>query len=560
MITAALYARVSTTQQEKESTIESQITALQEYASKEGYKITPEHQFIDQAISGSRLDRPALDKLRDSASEQHFQVVLCLSPDRLARQYVYQRVLLDELATAGVEMIFLSQPDGADSPQAELLLGLQGLFAECERTVIGERMRRGRLHRLKTGQLMPNNPPYGYRYVPIGQAGSGKWHIVPHQAEIVQDIFSRYQGGQRVADIMHYLNEAAIPSPKAKQWGSSTLRHTLRDSSYRGKVYYNRKQTVHQAIGQPRKYGRGYLREFRYQLRPPEDWITIDIEPIISEELWQEVQDMLAQNKRFSPRNNHKHHYLLRGLLTCAICGYTLVGRTARNRQTYYCQYGRKNRPPDVPIHRCNIADDEIEPLVWDALSALLQDPDRLTSAWRSLIQADQPDTSNLNSLQTRLKSLDKQWQRLLDLFQDGIIQKKDLTHRKSVLDAEKQQLSQRLLLLQQQHQLQQYENDLLLTCQDFAHRVQDALASPSFELKRDVIRLLIEQIVIHDDAIVIRHIVPAEDDPRLCRLKPTRTYPPPSGKDLRLIKLVCKVIRGIVKFIIKFIIKQIYI
>ncbi len=528
MKTAALYARESTSQQEKEATIESQIAALKDYASDEGYQIDPEHQFIDQAVSGARLDRPGLDRLRDLAGEQQFQVVLCLSPDRLARQYVYQRVILDELATAGVEIIFLSHPQGADTPQAELMLGLQGLFAEYERTVIAERMRRGRLHRFKTGQLMHNQPPYGYRYVPLDQPDGGKWHLVEHLAQVVRDIFNLYQTGQRVADIVRHLNEAAIPSPKGKRWADSTIRHILRDSSYRGQAYYNRKQTIHQAVGQPRKLGRGHLKEPRYQLRPSQDWITIEVPAIISEQLWQDVQDMLEQNKRFSARNNHKHLYLLRGLLTCGVCGYTLTGRTARDRQIYYCRYGGgQRRPPDVPVHRCSITADEIEPLIWNALSDLLQHPDRLTAAWRTLIQADDaPETSTLNSLQLRHKQLDKQWNRLLDLYQDGLLEKQALFQRKSTLDTEKLRISQRLGQLNHQLQLQHYESDLILTCQDFAQRVEAALASPSFELKQDVIRLLIEQIVIHDDAIVIRHIVPAEDDPRLCRLEPTRTYP----------------------------------
>ena len=86
MKSAALYARVSTTQQEKEATIESQIATLQEYATQQGYEINPDHQFIDQAVSGARLDRPALDRLRDLASEQHFKVVLCLSPDNYRRE------------------------------------------------------------------------------------------------------------------------------------------------------------------------------------------------------------------------------------------------------------------------------------------------------------------------------------------------------------------------------------------------------------------------------------------------------------------------------------------
>ena len=158
---AALYARVSTTWQEKEATIESQVAALEKYAQEQGYSLAQEHYFIDQAISGARLARPALDRLQDLASEAAFEVVLCLSPDRLARNYAHQQVLLDSLKRVGVEIVFINQPRLGDSPQEQLLLGIQGLFAEYERTLISERLRRGRLHRLRQGQQLYPNAPYG---------------------------------------------------------------------------------------------------------------------------------------------------------------------------------------------------------------------------------------------------------------------------------------------------------------------------------------------------------------------------------------------------------------
>jgi len=62
---AALYARVSTLQQEQEATIESQVAALEAYAQQHGYLLSPEWYFLDQAVSGAQLARPALDRLRD---------------------------------------------------------------------------------------------------------------------------------------------------------------------------------------------------------------------------------------------------------------------------------------------------------------------------------------------------------------------------------------------------------------------------------------------------------------------------------------------------------------
>src|SRR6266478_6616195 len=83
----ALYARVSTSQQEKMDTIDSQLAALQAYVASQEYTLFPEHIFLDNGVSGSRLDRPALDRLRDQARLGDFEAVILLSPDRLARSY-----------------------------------------------------------------------------------------------------------------------------------------------------------------------------------------------------------------------------------------------------------------------------------------------------------------------------------------------------------------------------------------------------------------------------------------------------------------------------------------
>jgi len=110
MKTVALYARVSTSQQEKEATIKSQIALLLAYAKERDYLVPDEYQFTDQAISGSKLARPGLDSLRDLATTGTLQIVLCLSPDRLARNFGIQQVVLDELDRNGVKVIFLNQP------------------------------------------------------------------------------------------------------------------------------------------------------------------------------------------------------------------------------------------------------------------------------------------------------------------------------------------------------------------------------------------------------------------------------------------------------------------
>ena len=117
---------------------------LTSYTRQHEYELPAELQFIDQAVSGKQLARPGLDRLRDAAAAGAFTTLLCLSPDRLARNLGAQQVVLDELRRAAVTVIFLDQPSLGDSPQAKLLLDMQGAFAEYERVLISDRMRRGR--------------------------------------------------------------------------------------------------------------------------------------------------------------------------------------------------------------------------------------------------------------------------------------------------------------------------------------------------------------------------------------------------------------------------------
>ncbi len=120
---AALYARVSTLQQEQEATIESQVAAIGLLPRATATGCSRSSISLTRPSAAAQLARPALDRLRDLAAEGLFEVVLCLSPDRLARQYVHQWVLLEELRQAGVTVVFVNQPAVADDAQSQAPVG-----------------------------------------------------------------------------------------------------------------------------------------------------------------------------------------------------------------------------------------------------------------------------------------------------------------------------------------------------------------------------------------------------------------------------------------------------
>jgi site-specific DNA recombinase len=131
----------------------------------DGHKLLDELKFIDNGYSGSNLVRPALEKLRDQIAFGLINKIYIHSPDRLSRKYAYQMILIEEFEKSGVEIIFLNFQQ-SDNPESQLLLQMQGMISEYERSKIMERHRRGRIHAAKRGSINAlSNAPYGYCYL-----------------------------------------------------------------------------------------------------------------------------------------------------------------------------------------------------------------------------------------------------------------------------------------------------------------------------------------------------------------------------------------------------------
>jgi DNA invertase Pin-like site-specific DNA recombinase len=189
-MTVAVYVRVSTQRQAQAQTIEQQLERLREHLRSQGMALTSERIFRDDGYSGATLNRPGLDRLRDAVRAGEIEQVLVTDPDRLARNYVKLMVLLEELERAGCEVTFLDRPMGRD-PQDQLMLQIRGAVAEYERTLIAERMRRGRQAKLRAGCLLPwSRAPYGYRLDPDRPRDPAGVTVEPTEAAMVQELFA----------------------------------------------------------------------------------------------------------------------------------------------------------------------------------------------------------------------------------------------------------------------------------------------------------------------------------------------------------------------------------
>jgi site-specific DNA recombinase len=211
---SAIYARVSSEQQAQQNTIASQADVLKERVQADGGVLEEELCFLDDGYSGSTLLRPALERLRDVAWSGGFERLYVHSPDRLARKYAYQVLLVEELKRCGVEVVFLNRAVG-DSPEDDLLLQMQGMIAEYERAKILERSRRGKRHAARNGSVnVLSGAPYGYRYIGKQEAGGEAYYqVVFEEAKVVQQIFE-WIGCERlsIGEVCRRLKSRGIPS------------------------------------------------------------------------------------------------------------------------------------------------------------------------------------------------------------------------------------------------------------------------------------------------------------------------------------------------------------
>jgi site-specific DNA recombinase len=454
----ALYARVSTSQQQHEGTIESQRRTLQHHMQHHGWSLLPEHESIDDGISGARLDRPALDRLRDAARCGEFDAVMILSPDRLARHYAHQWLLIEEFEKLHTPLIFLQNPFG-DSPQGKLLTQMQGMIAEYERAQIAERTRRGRLEKARYGECMPwAYTCYGYRSLPKRHGGAPQVMIDPIEAAVVRDISRALVEEQlRCRQITKRLNAAQTPTPTGKNavWQHATVRNILANRTYTGQARYNYRQPV---LPQSRKKEEPQLRSLKTgrSYRAESAWVWSDAPAIISVELFDKAQRQLQRNAA-SARTMYRptsHRYLLRTLVQCGECGLRMVCiRQRRSRKKHeYFYYACKGYSPlsvgrTTKCHAKLVRADRLDPLVWDALEHLLHQPSVIPQLHQTWAEAKHHSLSGLEAHQAQLlqrqQRLERQDQRLLDAYQAEIINLPELQTRRQKLAAELHQIAQ---------------------------------------------------------------------------------------------------------------------
>ncbi len=505
----ALYARVSTKNQEKHGTIASQLEALRTYAMTQGVEIAEDYVCQDEGYSGVLLARPGLDRLRDGAQAGAFDAILVLSPDRLSRKYAYLILILEEFERFGVPVTFLEQPP-ADDPHTALLVQIQGAVAEYERTKLAERYRRGKLYRARQGEVFWNSVPYGYRRVPRRDGVPAHLVIDEVQAEVVRKIFSWHaEAGMTLRQITKRLTREGYPTPKGgAQWGETTVHRIVRREAYLGTLYYNR--SAWDAV--PTTDGGSGWRKKR--VRPSSEWIPISIPPLVERETFERSQARHAPNQQFSPRNLHQERWLLRRLVRCEKCGLKCACVTPRTPSVAYYRCEKQERVIGRPRCRPNhIRAEALDGFVWQEIRRLLLEPELLVRAQTSLTRSESLDQSFLSTqiehTRKRLSQVKAERRRLLDVYQSGFIEKEEFESRVSQVGNRAAQLQADLKLLEQEIQHAQANQSLSTRLREFTSTITHKLETMSFHERQTLVRSVLEEVVINDNVVKLYLKIP---------------------------------------------------
>src|SRR5712692_10485216 len=387
-IQVALYARVSSEQQSEAKTVESQVADLRAKIAARGETLAAEQEFVDDGYSGATLICPALERLRDVIAAGGIDRLYVHCPDRLARNYAHQVLLLDEFTRAGVEVVFLNREVG-QTPEDQLLLQVQGMIAEYERAKILERSRRGKRHGAQVGSVsVLSCAPYGYRYVTKHEgAGEAHFEVVWEEARVVRQVFE-WVGRDRcsIGEVRRRLEAAKERTRTGKTvWDRATIGGMLKNPAYKGEAAFGK--TVIEPL-RPRlraQRGRSLQPKHAYSHRdvPSEQWMSIAVPALVDAELFETVQDQLQENRKRARVPQRGAKYLLQGLIVCACCGYAYYGKAISPS-------GRKYHERSYAYYRCIGADayrfggvrlcwnkqlrtDLVDEAVWEEVCRLLE-------------------------------------------------------------------------------------------------------------------------------------------------------------------------------------------
>ena len=383
-MTAVIYARYSSDNQREES-IEGQIRECTAYAEKNG--ITIVKHYIDRAISAKTDNRPEFQQMIKDSDKKLFDIVLVWKLDRFARNRYDSARYKTQLKKNGVKLMSATEII-SEGPEGIILESVLEGYAEYYSADLAEKVVRGQTENILKGRCNGGRGTFGYTL-----DSERKFHIDPLTSPFVLESFKKYNEGSTMKEIRDWLNENGIKNPVGGAFTYNSVEHMLKNRRYIGEL------------------------KFRDVVVPDA------IPPIVPLELFDDVQEKIAKNKKAPARRKAEDDYLLTTKLHCGCCGALMFGesgtsRTGEVHRYYKCATAKKKKG----CKKKTVRKQWLEDLVVNQTMQLVRDDAAMESIIAKVMELQDRENTNLPLYEKQLRDAESGIQNMLNAIQAGIL------------------------------------------------------------------------------------------------------------------------------------------
>ncbi|MCY8549489.1 recombinase family protein [Bacillus haynesii] len=464
-------------------------------------------EYEERGFSGEDIERPRMDELREDVKLGKIERIIIVHPDRLSRNMIDRLLVCTEFEKSNVELVFVDT-EYKNTEEGKLFFNIQSSIAEYELGLIKKRTRRGIIKSVKNGHVMPMRvPPYGYDYV------DRQLVINKEEAKFVRKIFQWYVYDKlTIREIGELLSASGAKTKRSKShlWYGSTINKILKNETYIGKLYYNRRKSK-KVKGEKTKSGKP---KRTYDIRDKEEWIEISVPPIIDFATF-----ALSENQRISNTKrsgNIKHEYLLRKIIRCAHCGckYSAFTNTVKTKsrvtgevtsshtyQNYRCTNKIRRVFGDGAKNCCakDIKTPEIDKEVWDIVYDIIYDPSKIVGIGQNE-KSSNPIKQTYDLLKFKQEQIIEERKRTLQLFKKGYIEENEMDSDIKKLNDKEASIKMELSKYESQLQTSQIDQQSKENLIKFIEKIRNEIKENdeiSFETKRKIVTTLIDEIIV---------------------------------------------------------------
>ncbi len=561
---AILYARVSTDEQARSGySLAQQLEAPREYAAREGYEVLEE--VSDPGQSGASLERPGMDRVRDLVAAGGVSVVLAQDRDRFSREPAYHYLLRREFEEHGTNIRALNDR-GDDSPEGELTDGILDQLAKYERAKIAERSRRGKLRKAREGKVVAGHTPnYGFRY----NASRDGYEVDEEKMAVVRRIFRMVAVERKTThSVARTLEREGVPNPGGgRYWYKRRIKTMILDDVYRPRTlqevdtlvapevaarldpeglygiwWFNRRRTATTQVAVAGPEGKEYKKKSSVAYKEKNEWIAV---PVCGSGIpleWVDAARTAIAGYRSPSKLGGRFWELSGALMRCGVCKRAMEPvdryyRTRSGKKGVICYYRCReaNRRKETCPNNKSIRSDKAHPEIWDLVSGLLSDPERLRAGLDAMIDEQRGALRGDPEREAkvwfeRLAALDRKRGGYLDLAAEGIMDRDELRAKLAELREDRETAEREIAAIEgRRERLEQMERDRDTLMEHYAGTVPESLDDLSPEERHQIYKMLrLEVLAYPDKSLEVSGAILAggaeNEEGGLGALEPTRT------------------------------------